>query len=49
MSENSPQEEFDLIGNILAEENKNNDFDSPCNGADNVENQSPDNKKSIKL
>jgi hypothetical protein len=48
MSGNSNLEEFDLIGNILSEEDKDEDY-SPDSSVKNGENVSPVNKKSVKL
>lgn len=48
MSNDSQQEEFDLIGNILSEEDKNDDV-SPDNKSKQEESVSPVSKRSIKL
>ena len=48
MSGNSNLEEFVLIGNILSEEDKDEDY-SPETSVKNNENASPVNKKSVKL
>lgn len=48
MSNDSQQEEFDLIGNILSEEEKNEDC-SPESNNKQEESISPASKKSIKL
>lgn len=48
MSKDSQQDEFDLIGNILSEEDKTEDY-SPDSKLGKDNNISPVNKKNIKL
>jgi hypothetical protein len=48
MSESDQKEELDLIGNILSEEDKDDDY-SPEAKAKNTDSFSPDLRKNIKL